>query len=420
MNKKYDYDKCFEIAKHCSCTSEMLKQSKRAYNVALKNKWIEDYVWFRPKRHIKYTYDEVYEIAKQYKCSSDFIKGNNSAYNCARQNGWLKDFNWFIRKQHLPYTYEECYKIAKQYKILSDFIKYDNGAYRRSRINKWLDDYIWLQKRKPNGWWTKERCAQESKKYKNRREFGDKCETAYKKALEKGWLDDFTWLKDARINYDRDKIDCIYAYEFTDFNSVYIGRTLMKRTKIRDSEHVYVDKDSVHLFAKRNRIQIPRMKILENKLTLKEGKEREGFWLEQYRNKGWSILNRAKTGSLGSLFNRKWTESTCLEEAKKYETIKEYRRTNESCYNVAKRNGWLKNYTWLKETRKPNGYWNSYDICHNAAKECKTRSEFAIKYDGAYRKARENNWLDDFFPDKYNKGNGLDAVQLTLPLLEIL
>ena len=66
MSRKiYDYDKCYEIAKHCSSPTEMKVLNGSAYNVANRNRWIKDYIWFAPKHHKPYTYDEVFEIAKK-------------------------------------------------------------------------------------------------------------------------------------------------------------------------------------------------------------------------------------------------------------------------------------------------------------------------------------------------------------------
>ena len=271
------------------------------------------------------------------------------------------------------------------------------GAYQAALNHGWLDDYTWFQSpQKPYNYWTKARCAEESKKYKTRGEFHDKCGTAYGKARTNGWLDEFTWLKDERLDFHNDKIDCVYAYEFIELKSVYIGRTLMRRAKTRDKEHLFVDNDAVYLFAKENNIRVPSMKILENGLTLKEGKKKEGYYVEKYRNEGWTILNRTKTGSLGNIFVVKWTKKTCYNEAMKYKTRGDFAKFNGSAYDVARRNGWLNDYTWFEEMQKPSGYWEDYDNCYNAAKECKTKTEFIKKYSAAWVQARKRGWQNDY------------------------
>lgn len=87
----------------------------------------------------------------------------------------------------------------------------------------------------------------------------------------------------------------------------------------------------------------------------------------------------------------------CYQEALKYQTRKAFKKYSGGAFCGAKRNGWLNDYTWMecmqakKQIRKHN-FWN-YDSCYNAAKECKTLSEFYTKYAGAYDKAINNNWI---------------------------
>lgn len=398
MSKKiYDYDKCFEIAKQCLCSSEMQKLNASAYNVARLNKWLNDYTWFKRVRHEPFTYEQVYDIAKHYTCSSDFQKGDGSAYNRARKNGWIKDYTWFKVKQHTPYTYDECYNIAKNYKTRRELALGNIGAYQAALNHNWLDDYIWFEARQnPFKYWTKERVIEESKKYKNRGEFHNKCGTAYGKARINGWLDEFIWLKDDRIDFSTDKVDCVYAYEFESYKAVYVGRTLMRRIDARKEEHLSTEGDAVYLFSKNNGAQIPEMKILEDNLTLAEGVEKEGLYLECYKKEGWKVLNRAKTGGIGTIAKIKWSKKKCEEEALKYRTRSEFADLSGGAYEVARRNGWLDNYTWFEETKKPNGYWDNYDSCYDAASKCKTKTEFIKRYLSAYLSAKENGWLEQY------------------------
>ena len=398
MSRKiYDYDKCYEIAKQCSGSTEFKNLNGSAYNVALRNHWIKDYTWFVRKQHTPYTYDEVFEIAKNYTCSSDFQKGNGSAYGKARENGWIKDYYWFSIKQHSPYTYEECYEIAKGYKSRLELARKNVGVYQAALNHGWLDDYDWFEsKQNPYNYWTKERVTEESKKYKSRGEFHDCCGTAYGKARINGWLDEFTWLKDDRIDFSNDKIDCVYAYEFKAFNSVYVGRTLMRRIQERDYEHLFTDTDAVVLFAKEHDIPTPPMKILETNLTLKEGIEKEGYYLDFYQKAGWNTLNRAKTGSVGLLFRNKWTKRTCYQEAQKYRTRGDFAKISSGAYEVARSNGWLDSYSWFEEVQKPNGYWDNYDNCYEAASRCRNKTEFSNKFNRACVIAKKNGWIKDY------------------------
>ena len=93
MKTKWNKETCYEEAKKYSTRSEFKKGCDRAYNVACKNGWIDDYDWF--KRPIvynkKWTYETCYEEAKKYSTRNEFKKGCGSAYNVACKNGWMDE-----------------------------------------------------------------------------------------------------------------------------------------------------------------------------------------------------------------------------------------------------------------------------------------------------------------------------------------
>ena len=258
--------------------------------------------------------------------------------------------------------------------------------------------------------WNKETCHEEAKKYSTRYEFQKGCGRAYNVACKNKWLDDYDWFIEGRFKLFNDKVDSVYVYIFSD-NTVYIGRTLMKRQENRRIEH---QNDNVGLYAKYNNLNMPNMQILEENLTLKEGLEREDYWLNWYKNNGYYVLNKAKTGvgsgSLGTINSGKWNKETCYEEAKKYSTRSEFKKGCSSAYKVARKNKWLNDYDWFVEVCKPKGYW-SYETCYEEAKKYSTRSEFKKGCSRAYKVACKNKWLDNY--DWFVNGNKRAAEKKT-------
>ena len=117
-----------------------------------------------------------------------------------------------------------------------------------------------------------------------------------------------------------------------------------------------------------------------------------------YKESGWNVLNVAKTGiksgSVGTLGTGKWTYKNCYEEAKKYTTLKDFRKCdNKSAYHKALKKGWLKDYTWLISTIHRN--W-TYDECYEEAKKYERRVDFQRGNGSAYEKALKNGWIDDY------------------------
>ena len=314
-----------------------------------------------------------------------------------------------------------------------------------------MEKFDWFDEiKKPNGYWTRERCEEESRKYQSKKEFVKGCSAAHHAAVVNGWLDDFTWLADKRFDIIKGKVDSVYVYIFEETKTAYVGRTLIRRQKKRDKEHIFnIEADNVARYAKKIHVPVPPMKIIETNLTLEEGQDREDYWRKWFEQQGYTMLNRIATGkgkgSLGGISHGKWNRKTCREEALKYNSASEFEVNSSGAYAAALRNGWLKDYSWfavlkrewdketcLKEAQKyktrgdfckgcfgaynkslkegwideftwlrsrqtrPVGYWDNYEHCYEEAKKYKNRRAFMKGCSGAYTKAWKNGWLDDY------------------------
>ena len=357
-------------------------------------------------------------------------------------------------KRSRKWTKELCEAEARRYTSKYDFYNGSKNAYAASVKYGWIEDFIWLDIiKQPNGYWTKEKCEVEARKYSSKKEFLKGSPAAHAAAAKQGWLEDFAWLIDERIDLINDKIDSVYVYVFEETKVAYVGRTLIRRQKKRDKEHLFnQDSDNVARYAKKIHVPVPPMKILETNLTLKEGLEKEDYWRKWYESHGYTMLNKSATGigkgSLGAISNgkwnrkrcyeealkyksahefedanasaytaarrngwltdytwfvklweRKWDEQTCYAEAKKYSTRGEFQKNNRGAYLAANKNGWLDNYNWMSSRKKkPEGFWDNFDHCREEAKKYGNKRRFQKGSPGAYAKAYQNGWLDEFFP----------------------
>lgn len=452
-----------------------------------------------------WNYENCYNEAKKYRSRGEFSACCDPAYRVALRNKWLDDYVWLVPNK--IWTYESCLEESKKYTSRSEFAARKSGAYHVASKNGWLDDYTWLPSdarhlRLENwGKWTKDACYAEAKKYTSRGEFAQKNGSAYNNARQHGWIDDYYWLKDERFGLIEGKIDLVYSYEFTEERAVYVGRTLIKRSKERDKQHLF-KLDSVSSFAKERDIPVPEMKILKSDLTIEEGARQEAWWIEKYREEGWTLLNKAKAGSIGMIgkgktrysydicctlskecvvraefkikypqayrvsfrngwikdfiwlqdgkqvgankrrrydrqtcfeeakkyktitdfekgckgaciaarthgwmkdytwftimWQQKWNKETCYEEAWKFSTLEEFSRKSGSAYATACKNKWIDDYTWLQRKRTRRGFWQDYANCYNEAKKYKTMSDFMRKSSGAYASALKKGWTKDY------------------------
>ena len=69
--------------------------------------------------------------------------------------------------------------------------------------------------------------------------------------------------------------------------------------------------------------------------------------------------------------NGYWTYERVVEEAKKYETIMDFRNNSVYAYDVAKKNKWLDKLP-LKRLKTKDGTWTVYETVYNEAKKYKT------------------------------------------------
>lgn len=256
-------------------------------------------------------------------------------------------------------------------------------------------------KHKECGYWNdKELCKKESLKYGCKYDFERRCYGAYNAARRNGWLDEFFQGKGVvgKFQNAENRIHCVYVYEIEGFNTCYVGRT--SRINIRDRQHRNgvlrhgaAEHDGLYKFCNEHGIEIPRYKILEDKLTAIESQKAEEKWLKEYICKGWNALNKGAVGvgkgSLGSAL--KWTYERCLEESRKYHSRSAFKNGNMSAYNSAKRNGWL-NDLYPIVLKKENGYWNKLENCQDAASKCNGAKELAKRFGGCYNAVRKNNW----------------------------
>lgn len=398
--RKWTYEKCYEEAQKYKSKSEFqrAKGASCAYKTARKNGWLDDYTWFRKtqKPFGYWDYESCYKEAKKYQFLVDFRKGSASAAVIARRNGWLKDYDWLIKKKK-HWTYKECFNLAKRHTTQVEFKSACPSAYKASIEYEWINDYTWFTIKPRFRYWTQERCFEEAKKYSSKKEFAQNS-SAYSVACRNNWIADYDWLIDKRLDIIKDRIDCVYSYYFKETNTIYIGRTIAK--KDRDYQHIFMtEKDSVAKYAKELGCAVPPMVIIEDYLTLKEGVEKEDFWKNYYEEMGFNILNKAPTGvgrgSIGAIGFGKWTKKACFEEAQKYNSKSTFKNGNGSAYSAASKRGWLKDYTWFEKLKIPESHW-TYERCYEIAKQCNTKKEFYEGYEPTYRVAKKKGWLKDY------------------------
>lgn len=254
-----------------------------------------------------------------------------------------------------------------------------------------------MKKRIKTNKYTYDYCYNIAKDYQSRYELQKANPMVYQVSYKNGWLD--KWIP--RIISNTNPCDSVYAYFFESTHSVYIGRTLMYRQHSRHLDHCERKNDTVYRYAKDLGVNVPNMVILKENLVIKDGQYYEGYYVDYYRKKGWNILNKNKTGSIGSIGAGFLTYDYCLSIAKKCKTLRDFYKTNQSAYNKAKKKGWIKDYIWFKKLYvkpyiKIKDKPISLDDCYDKAKRCVMSKEFREKYPREYSYSVRNGFLKKF------------------------
>lgn len=233
---------------------------------------------------------------------------------------------------------------------------------------------------------------------------------------------------------------CIYSYEFED-NCAYVGLTY--NIENRRYRHEKNGEKTSSVYKHISICNNFKFYQLTGFMSPSEAKTQENFYVEKYKNEGWTILNETGTGSLGSNFVI-WTYDKCKEEALKYNTRCEFQKSRPGCYKRCRIEGWLdeltehmvngklfwtgekiledaskydtyynyrKNSTsygaavrdgWLEEIcnifhiekTKPKKYWTK-EKCQEEALKYDYRSDFQKNSKSAYGISIRNGWLND-------------------------
>ncbi len=404
-NTIWTYDACLKESHKYSYRGEFEKGCPRAYAVARINKWLNNFEWLGTidKPNGFWTKERVFEEARKYTTKHLFDRGCRGAYGAAERNGWFKEMTWFEqpnRNKPRVWSKDAVFELAKQFETKIAFRKANKGAYNVAWRNGWLEEMNWLDAsvREP---YTKEEVLSIARQYITKIDFRRAVPNVYNIAQKKGWLEDVTWFVTSP-KYDKHNYS-IYVYTEEENKVAYVGLTVDKKRRHYNHSTGYdkggkVIKSPVYRYFQTLGKSVPNPIYLEEKLTANEAREKEDEWVKIYRERGYSLLNKGKTGAgIGALGSAsfKWTKPKVFEEAKKYLSRSEFARKSGSAYAVACRRGWIEQMTWMKEKwSHPSPKWTK-DAVFEESKKYSNRREFEIKGKAAYTKALQLGWLDN-------------------------
>lgn len=450
--QKYTKDVILSIVEQNNCVTitDLRLLNEYAYNQARKNGWLDDFGLIRPKHENGFwTKEEVLKMAKKYPSKMDFQKNEPTAYKWASEYGildkmvWMKPHNYDERKDEhnsVVYAYldeenkvayvgltidsnsrkrshkydsnsavrkyfgesipepivlkenltvlesqyyediykkqyaeggyqllnvaatgintgstggiakwtskEKVFEESKKYHTRSEFQRKAGGAYNHAKHNKWLDEMTWLKAPERNIKWTYEAVIEESHKYEYKCDFRKNAGGAYQTASENGWLKEMVWLKDKKKPYN-----------------------YWTKERVFEESHKYSNK-----------------KEFENKA--------KGAYIKAMVN-GWlSEMVWLKPLPIGII--SKWAREAIIEESKKYSSRTEFALNSPTAYQHACKDKTIFcEMPWIKDKKKPDGYWDVKEHVLEEGRKYKNRKAFSVGAYTAWKKAKDYGWIDE-------------------------
>ncbi|MDB9982737.1 GIY-YIG nuclease family protein [Gammaproteobacteria bacterium] len=336
---------------------------------------------------------EAISIAKNFKSRTKFKKEHPSLFSLLNSKENEKVFNEILPPRKI-WTKESVLELAKNYTSRTKFIEENSGAYYAaiSRLGCHEDlKRLLPDKRGKELVWTKEKIQKVALLYKTRKNFqySKQHSGAYRRAQRQGWLDDVCKHMEVQLH---GYLHCVYVIKNERLKTAYIGITrnkIEKRFSQHRSENNKTSSRSISTLSDTEFIQ-----LTDYLLKPEDVKNIETSYAEEYALLGYKVLN--KKGALGALGYSEaiWTFESVSREAKKYNTHAEFVAGSSGAHSAAYRNGWLDEVTsHMQLFKKPRGYWN-LEKAWDEAKKYQSRKQFAEGSGAAYDFASRNGYMD--------------------------
>lgn len=391
-----DIERCRAVAERFSRFSDFERSEPSAYAAAKRNGWFDE-ITAHMKGRRKYpphyfdVFEHCFEVANKYNTLEELRINDKGCHQALYYNHpeWKEIcFAHFNIKKEL--SDEELSLIVQKYTDYTEFKEKEPRAFNAISYRGLIDKYCAHMNRKLNvpydDTFTFEECAKRAKKYKRRTEFDHGEDKRYAQcARKKGWFDEITSHMERSGN---SKKRCIYAAIFSD-NYAYVGLTYY--TKKRWKDHLRDEESMIYLHSEETGLA-PEFVQLTDYMSKDEAAEMEGTYLTLYTDMGYNMLNRAKTGALGS--SSGYTKEEVLSKAKEAGTLKNFRENYSGYYQSGYRSDYWDEVLKILP-RGNNPLRLSMEVIKEIASQCHTMKEFRRKDPAALEKAKKMGILDE-------------------------
>ena len=452
-------ERIIEESKKYRTPIEFKINAPTAYKKANEKKLIKEMRWLKTDRHKKrgpranhkYTKDVVISVIQEHKCITyaDFRRINEYAYNQAKKNGWLHELGLIQDNPGKKFwTKKKVFEVARNYSNKTDFQDKEPAAYSWASEYKILDKFDWMKprsydERKEEHNSTVYAYVDENNKVayvgltidKNSRKRSHKygSNSAVRKYFGKK-IPEPIILKDGLTVLESQYYEDYYKKQYANngYNLLNVAATgknvgsiggIVKWTskeKVFEESRKYHSRSEFQREAGGAYNHAKHNKWLKEMTWLKDKKKPHNYWTKErvfeeshkYSNKKEFEYN-AKGAFIKAMVNgwlpemtwlkplplgiiSKWTREAIIEESKKYTSRTEFAINSPTAYQHACEDKTIfKEMPWIKEKKKPDGYWDVKEHVMEEGKKYRNRTEFSKGAFTAWRKAKDYGWIDE-------------------------
>jgi predicted GIY-YIG superfamily endonuclease len=422
QKKKWTFDKVLESAKKYNHIFDWELGDRYAYRAAKRKGWFKEASAHMTKKirkvfTTKYTDDDIYAIALKFNTPKEWYTDSPSTYAIAHQRKIVDKATAHMQRQ-----------IAKAGNYTEDAVK--NSALKYSSIKEWIENEpkfyyaAWRQgflkdipnnikkepkpikvkeskpikAKKPNSIkahfvrapitlkFTKEEVIADAKNYNTRRDWNKGSPHHYDFAYRHKFMDECTSHME-RLGSKSHR--CIYFIKITIEKAIYVGLTFDFKKRIIEHMNSERFKKFIRIYG----MDSIETEMATDYLEKHSAAKMEQYFINFYKESGWKLLNVKKGGGLGGR-QIIWTEETILKNILKYNSYKEWVKSETGAYAAALDLNIIEKIDKILP-RTPGSFliWTEEKVLIEA-KRWKSRSEF-IKYaSGAYEAAKKYGIYD--------------------------
>jgi len=187
----------------------------------------------------------------------------------------------------------------------------------------------------------------------------------------------------------------VYVIEFSD-DYVYVGLSCNPRRRLM-ALTCASSKSSVKAHIDSNLGITWKFRTLTEFMPLCDGAESERFYISQYREQGYSLLNITPGGEIGG-GKAKWIKEDIHKKSIKFSCRGSFYQYNTREHSIAHRNGFLDEICSHMDKKEDlsefKNYW-SKEICQSDVLNFNSEAEYELKMPTSYAAAKRYGWLAD-------------------------